>query len=122
MLYYGVRILCWPHVYDLQRTLEFPFLLSSSLFLSFSPIMFLSFSFLLCLYCPLMYICCSFNGNSICVCVFPPLQHYNHVFVTCRGSWSSFSSSFFPFLVLLFYKVPFLAFFYLLEDCFCIFF
>ena len=64
-------------------------------------------SFLLCLFCPLIYICCSFHGHSMCV-----FSHYSHVFVACRAIWSSlfsypllfaflclsFSFLFFPFL------------------------
>ena len=67
----------------------FPFLVSSSLLLSFSPMMFLSFPFLYALFAhwsKSAVFCCSFHGHSMCS--FP---HYSHVFVPCGGTCSFFS-------------------------------
>ena len=72
-------------------------------FLSFP---FLSFSFLQCLFCTLIYICCSFHGLSMCA--FP---HYSHVIVACREIWISLFS--YPLLFSCFtsfYDLPFLPF------------
>ena len=68
---------------------------------------FLFFPFLLCLFCPLIHIWCSFHGHSMCV-----FLNYSHVFVACRAIWSSLFS--YPLLfscpVLLWYSFPFLSF------------
>ena len=69
---------------------------------------FLFFPFLLCLFCPLIHIWCSFHGHSMCV-----FLNYSHVFVACRAIWSSLFS--YPLLfscpVLLWYSFPFLSFY-----------
>ena len=67
--------------------------------------MFLSFPFLLCLFCPLIYICCSFHGLSMRA--FP---NCSHVIVACRGIWSSLF--FYPLL----FSYP-----VLLWCCVCVF-
>ena len=87
-----------PRVCALQSNLEFPFLLSFSLFSSVSFTMFLPFPFVLCLFGSLIYICCCFHGHSMCV------------FVLCRVIWSTLFLVLLSFLTVFFCNLPFFSF------------
>ena len=92
--------------------LEFPFLLSSFLLSSFFFHNVPSLSLSSMLSCPLIYICCSFHGHSMCV-----FHHYSHVFVPCGVIWSPLFSCPLTFSrpFLLQCSLPFLFFYVLLA-------
>ena len=100
-----VAICFWPQG-TWSALVSFP-ILSSSLFSSFSSILFLTLPFLMSF--SLIYICCSFRGGILSV-VFPAVA----ICFWPAGTWTCpclFSDLIlFPFLLLFFYIVPYPSF------------